>query len=155
MSKIWGQMNAAERLASKIDHIAYSYGEKHLLTIAARRGDLDAFTHAGSHITQDMDVTVTSIIDKHYSEQRFSKDLLLAESAMRDAGVDRTADLLAKALVEPDFVEEAMMALQRDAQGAQSADDGDEVSLGAPSEKAQEVAIRMLYRLKRSRSWLP
>ncbi|CAI9912087.1 hypothetical protein [Pseudomonas aeruginosa] len=27
MSKIWGHMNAAERLASKIDYLVYNYGE--------------------------------------------------------------------------------------------------------------------------------
>ncbi|EPG9350388.1 hypothetical protein ACKU3Z_031555 [Pseudomonas aeruginosa] len=151
MSKIWGHMNAAERLASKIDYLVYNYGEAHLLTVAARGGDLDAFTNAGSHITQDMDFAVTSIIDKHHAEQRFSKDLLLAASAMREVGADRTADLLAKALVEPEMVEDAMQALQRDAEGLQSADDGDEIPWGAPSQKAQEVAIRMHYRLKRSR----
>ncbi|MBI6603248.1 hypothetical protein YA0848_21910, partial [Pseudomonas sp. S4_EA_1b] len=50
MSKIWGHMNAAERLASKIDYLAYNYGEEHLLTVAARRGDLDAFTNAGAYM---------------------------------------------------------------------------------------------------------
>ncbi|RNF58305.1 hypothetical protein EFK68_02610 [Pseudomonas aeruginosa] len=127
MSKIWGHMNAAERLASKIDYLVYNYGEAHLLTAAARRGDLDAFTNAGAHITQDMDISVTSIIDKHHAEQRFSKDLLLAASAMREVGADRTADLLAKALVDPEAVEEAMLALQRDAEGLQTADDSDEI----------------------------
>jgi len=61
--KLWGDMDAHERLHAKRDYMAYNYGERHPLTVAAMAGDLAAFKVAGAHITEMMDVCVVGIID--------------------------------------------------------------------------------------------
>lgn len=63
MAKLWGDMNALERLRHSADSIEYNYGANHPLAIAAKAGDLAAFRKAGAHITEMMDVGVVGIID--------------------------------------------------------------------------------------------
>ena len=61
--KLWGDMGASERLYAKRDYMAYNYGDRHPLTVAAMAGDLAAFKVAGAHVTEMMDVCVVGIID--------------------------------------------------------------------------------------------
>lgn len=56
---------AAEMLASRVDYLAYNYGDEHPFTVAARAGDIETFRRLAAHVTEMMDAAIVDIIDTH------------------------------------------------------------------------------------------
>lgn len=69
MNKLWGDMDAAERLTASIGYLEYNYGEQHPYAKAARAGDLRAFRNLTKHVSEMADVRITGIVDARDPQQ--------------------------------------------------------------------------------------
>lgn len=61
--KLWGDMDASERLAASVGYLEYNYGFDSPIALAARIDDLRQFRRLTSHVTEEMDARVVAIVD--------------------------------------------------------------------------------------------